>query len=72
MAIQNSVGALRSVFVRPPRLDDLAAWHEFGWHMAPDPGRAEHEHAALRAELERVGAEVVCGVNPVAGDPDAI
>ena len=72
MAIQNSYGALRSVYVRPPRLDDLAAWHEFGWHMAPDPGRAEHEHAALRAELERVGAEVVCGVSPVAGDPDAI
>lgn len=72
MAIQNSYGALRSVYVRPPRLDDLAAWHEFGWHMAPDPGRAEHEHAALAAELERVGAEVVCGVTPVAGDPDAI
>ena len=72
MAIQNSYGALRSVYVRPPRLDDLAAWLEFGWHMAPDPGRAEHEHAALAAELERVGAEVVCGVTPVAGDPDAI
>ncbi|MGH2630344.1 MAG: dimethylarginine dimethylaminohydrolase family protein [Actinomycetota bacterium] len=72
MPIQNSFGALRSVYVRPPRVADLAAWHEFGWHAAPDPGRAEDEHAALRAELERAGAEVVSDATPVPSDPDAI
>ncbi|MGZ8601871.1 MAG: dimethylarginine dimethylaminohydrolase family protein [Actinomycetota bacterium] len=72
MTIQNPVGSLRSVYVRPPRADDAAAWREFGWHGAPDPARAEDEHAAFRAELERSGADVVIGATPVPGDLDAL
>jgi N-dimethylarginine dimethylaminohydrolase len=72
MAIQSSSGPLRSVYVRTPCADDLATWRTFGWHAAPDPRRAEGEHAALRAELEQAGAEVVIGATPVPGDPDAI
>lgn len=72
MTIQNAFGSLRSIYVRPPRADDGAAWREFGWHQPPDPVRAEAEHAAFRFELERSGADVVIGASPVPGDPDAI
>jgi dimethylargininase len=72
VTIQDQTAALRRVYVRPPVATDLAAWRSFGWHAAPDPGRAADEHEAFRAELERAGAEVVTGIAPAAGDPDAI
>ena len=72
MTIQNAVGALRRVYVRPPVHAAMQAWAEYGWRAAPDPGRAEDEHAALREALAAVGAEVVAGATPVPGDPDAI
>jgi N-dimethylarginine dimethylaminohydrolase len=72
MTIQDAVGALRSVFVRAPRAEDVASWRAYGWHAAPDPARAADEHSAFRAELERAGAEIVVGTTPVPGDPDAI
>ena len=70
--IQDQVSALRRVYVRPPRSLDLAAWEAFGWRAEPDPTAAEEEHRALRAELERAGADVVVGATAVDGDPDAI
>jgi dimethylargininase len=72
MGIQDQVGALRRVYVREPLEADLASWRDFGWRAEPDPLRARREHRALRAELERAGAEVVLGTAPVPGDPDAI
>ncbi len=70
--IQDQVSALRRVYVRPPRPLDLSSWEAFGWRAEPDQDAAEEEHRGLRAELERVGAEVVTGTAPVDGDPDAI
>ena len=70
--IQDQVSALRRVYVRPPRSLDLATWEAFGWRAEPDPTAAEEEHRALRAELERAGADVVVGATAVDGDPDAI
>lgn len=69
---QDQVQRVRRVYVRAPRAGDLAHWREFGWHAEPDPERAAEEHRALRAELERAGAEVLLGEAPVDGDPDAI
>lgn len=71
-SIQDQVGPLRRVYVRPPRAEDLAAWRGYGWRDAPSPEAAADEHRALRAELERAGAEVVVGEAVVDGDPDAI
>jgi N-dimethylarginine dimethylaminohydrolase len=70
--IQDQVGALRRVYVRPPRPEDLGTWRDHGWHSQPDPDRAADEHRALVAELEAAGAEVVSGTAPTPGDPDAI
>ncbi|MFB3737488.1 MAG: dimethylarginine dimethylaminohydrolase family protein [Candidatus Velamenicoccus archaeovorus] len=72
MTVQDQVGPLRRVYVRPPQPDDPAAWRAYGWRAEPDPERAAEEHAAFRAELERAGAEIVLGTAPVPGDPDAI
>jgi N-dimethylarginine dimethylaminohydrolase len=72
MGIQDQVGALRRVYVREPLEADLARWRDFGWRAEPDTVHAREEHEALRAELERAGAEVVLGTAPVEGDPDAI
>jgi len=70
--IQDQTAPLRRVYVRDPRRDDLASWRTYGWLEPPDPYRAEQEHAAFRAELERAGGEVVVGEAEVPGDPDAI
>ncbi|MEA2614060.1 MAG: hypothetical protein QOI52_2019 [Chloroflexota bacterium] len=72
MPIQNAVGPLRRVYVREPRVDDLAAWETYNWRSAPDPGRIVDEHAAFRAALAETGADVVLGRAAVAGNPDAI
>jgi dimethylargininase len=71
-SIHDQTSILRSVYVRAPRAADLAAWAEYGWRAEPDAGAAAAEHEAFRAELERVGADVVCGGEPVADDPDAM
>jgi dimethylargininase len=60
------------VLVREPDREDLLAWRAYGWHGPPDAARAADEHAAFRALLEEVGAAVVIGRAPAAGDPDAI
>lgn len=70
--IQDQVGELRRVYVRPPRAEDLAAWSDYGWKGEPDADLARDEHRALVDELERAGAEVVIGQAQVPGDPDAI
>jgi dimethylargininase len=70
--IQDQVGALRRVYVRPPRPEDLSAWRDYGWRFEPSAEAAAEEHRAFRAELERAGAEVVVGEAVVEGDPDAI
>ena len=72
MPIQNQTAQLRRVYVRPPIAGDLAAWADYGWRSAPDPGRAADEHAAFRAALGETGADVLTGETPVPGDPDAI
>ena len=72
MSIQVQTASLRRVYVRAPVEADLRAWRSYGWRSEPEPLRAAEEHAAFRAELERVGAEVVIGSSTVAGDPDAI
>jgi dimethylargininase len=70
--IQDATSALRRVYVRAPRAEDLDVWPAYGWRSAPDPDRASNEHAAFREELARAGADVVEAVTPVPGDPDAI
>lgn len=70
--IQDQVGALRRVYVRAPRPEDLLAWSDHGWRAEPHPERAAEEHRALVAELATAGAEVVSGAALTPGDPDAI
>jgi N-dimethylarginine dimethylaminohydrolase len=72
VSIQDQVGTLRRVYVRPPRAEDAAAWADYGWHDRPDPARADAEHAGLRRVLAEAGAEVIVGSTPVDGNPDAI
>jgi N-dimethylarginine dimethylaminohydrolase len=72
MTVQNGYGTLRRVYVRAPDTANLGEWETYGWHGAPDPDAAAEEHAALRAELTRAGAEVIVGTTPVPGDPDDI
>ncbi len=72
MTIQDATASLRRVYVRAPVSADLGDWRSYGWREAPDPARAAEEHAALRACLEDVGAEVLVGEAPTPGDPDAI
>ena len=69
---QSSVARLRRVLLRPPRVDELGAWREYGWRGAPDPVRIAAEHEALCAQLEEAGVEVVLAQAAVPGDPDAI
>jgi len=69
---QSSVATLRRVLLRPPRPDELHAWHEYGWRAAPDPVELAREHEALCLQLDEAGAEVVLSDEPVPGDPDAI
>jgi N-dimethylarginine dimethylaminohydrolase len=70
--IQDQTGPLRRVLVRPPRVEVLREWREYGWHAEPDPVRITEEHEAFREELARVEAEVVCGTMPIDGNPDAM
>jgi len=72
VTIQNAVGPLRRVLVRPPDSESVAAWRDYSWRAAPDPRRAAAEHEAFREALEAGGAEVVVGETPVPGDPDAM
>jgi N-dimethylarginine dimethylaminohydrolase len=72
VTIHDQTSALRRVYVRPPVEQDLEAWRAYGWHRPPDAARADDEHAAFRAALEEVGAEVVVAAAPTPGDPDAI
>lgn len=69
MAIQDQTSALRRVYVRAPRAEDLTAWEAYGWHAAPLATAATREHEALRAELAAAGAEVVEGTAAVPGIP---
>jgi dimethylargininase len=68
----SATGTLRRVLLRPPRVDELESWREFGWRAAPDPDAIAAEHAELCALLSDAGAEVVLAEAPVPGDPDAI
>ena len=70
MTIQNAVGTIRRIYVRPPDPDALLAWRDYAWHAAPDPVKAAEEHAALRQALGARGAEVVVGATTVPVDPD--
>ncbi len=72
MAIQDQTSVLQRVLVRPPTPADAPSWRDFGWHSAPDPGRASQEHEAFRAHLEEAGATIVLADTPVPGDIDAI
>jgi N-dimethylarginine dimethylaminohydrolase len=72
MTIQSSVDALRRVYVRLPRPEDAHVWRDYGWHAEPDAARAAAEHEALRDTLTEAGADVLVGLEPVDGDPDAI
>lgn len=72
MSIQDSTAPLRRVYVRAPVRADLHEWKSFGWRSEPDSSRADEEHAAFRAEIERAGADIVTGSSAIAGDPDAI
>jgi N-dimethylarginine dimethylaminohydrolase len=37
----------------------LSAWHELGFHHAPNFEKAQSQHAALMSELQRAGAELI-------------
>ena len=69
---QSSTGTLRRVYVRPPVADTTAACELYGWHAPFYPGKAADEHDAFRAQLEAAGSEVIVGLTPIPGDPDAI
>jgi dimethylargininase len=72
VTIHDATSPLRRVYVRPPDERALSSWRDYGWHAAPDPRRAEGEHAALRQMLADAGASVEVGTTPVPGDPDAM
>jgi dimethylargininase len=72
VTIQNAVGTIRRIYVRPPDPQALASWRDFAWRAPPDPGKAAEEHAAFRKALAADGAEIVVGETTVPGDPDAI
>jgi N-dimethylarginine dimethylaminohydrolase len=72
VSIQDQVSPLRKVYVRAPEPEAMRRWREFGWRSAPDPARAAAEHEAFRGRLTNAGAEVVVGIAPAIGDPDAI
>jgi dimethylargininase len=72
MSIQDQISTLRRVYVRPPRPEDASSWEAYAWRAAPDPGLASAQHEAFRATLADAGVDVVVGVTPVPGDPDAI
>jgi dimethylargininase len=69
---QSAVAPLRRALVRPPRVEDLGAWREYGWPAGPDPARTLREHEAFRQELTASGTDVLVGETPVPGDPDAV
>ena len=68
---QSAVAPLRRALVRPPRVEDLGRWREYGWTAEPDPATIVREHDAFREELSAAGTDVVIGETPVPGDPDA-
>jgi dimethylargininase len=68
---QSAVAPLRRALVRPPHVEDLGAWREYGWDAAPHPARILREHEVFRRELAASGTEVVLGETRVPGDPDA-
>jgi dimethylargininase len=68
---QSAVAPLRRALVRPPHLEDLGGWREYGWTAEPDPAAMVREHQAFREELAAAGTDVVIGETPVPGDPDA-
>lgn len=59
------VGALKRVLVCSPHSaswdqpDRVSRWQELGFGHAPDFSKADAQHAALRRELEAIGAEVI-------------
>lgn len=72
MSSPHPTDPLRRVYLRGP--DATASGHcaAYGWHAPFDPERAAAEHEALRAELGRIGAEVIVGTTSMPEDPDAI
>jgi dimethylargininase len=63
---------LRRVLLRPPMMEALRFWREYGWRDEPDPVGIAREHEALCELIAGAGAEVVLAEAPVEGDPDAI
>ena len=72
MTIQDAVGHIRRVYVRPPQPEAMTEWQRSEWRSAPDPGRATEEHAAFRETLGALGADILVGQTEVPGDLDAI
>src|ERR671923_1769699 len=68
---QSAVAPLRRALVRPPNVEDLRVWREFGWAASPDPDRIVREHEVFRQALGASGTEVLLGETRVPGDPDA-
>ena len=68
----NMTAPLRRVLLRPPRIEDLRSWREYGWRAKPDPAAIAHEHEALCELLTGERVEVVVAQAPLKGDPDAI
>src|SRR5262245_40334807 len=64
-------GTLERVLVRPPLVEDVGRWEEYGWRAAPSHPAAADEHERFRAVLEEAGAEVVVSRHDP-GNPDAI
>lgn len=72
VSIQDSTAPLRRVYVRAPVAASADAWAEYKWRERPDTDAATAQHDAFRSALEAVGAEVIVGPTPVAGDIDDI
>jgi N-dimethylarginine dimethylaminohydrolase len=72
VSIQNPTAPLRRVYVRPPVAAAADSWSAYHWRAKPDTAKADDQHAAFRAELERAGAAVEIGTERVPDDLDDI
>ena len=68
----NAYGAVERIYVRPPHAEALTAWQAYGWHAEPDVAATAAEHAAFVEILRAQVPDVVVGIAPVPGDPDAV
>jgi N-dimethylarginine dimethylaminohydrolase len=68
----NAYGAIQRIYVRSPDDAALTSWKAYGWHAEPDPAATAAEHETFVEILRQRVPDVVVGLQPVPGDPDAV